>query len=76
MTDEELAKKRFTGLMWTRVAGVIMFVLGALVVTGKLDWNIWIGYFLLLNGLLDALFMSAIMKAVWKRQDAQKDGMP
>lgn len=72
MTDEDLARKRFTGLMWTRLAGVIMFVLGALVVTGKLDWNIWIGYFLLANGLLDALFMSAIMKAVWKRQDAAK----
>lgn len=70
MTEEDLAKKRYTGLMWTRVAGVIMFVLGTLVVTGKLDWNVWIGYFLLLNGLLDALFMSAIMKAVWKRQDA------
>jgi hypothetical protein len=66
--NEDLAKKRFFHMILVRIAGVVMFMLGALVVTGKLDWNIWIGYFLLANGLLDALFMPTIMAKIWKKQ--------
>lgn len=66
--NEELAKKRYIHMMLVRFAGVIMFVLGAMVLVGKLDWPMLLGYFLLFNGLLDALFMPAIMARIWKKQ--------
>jgi uncharacterized membrane protein HdeD (DUF308 family) len=63
---EALAKRRFFTIQAVRLAGVVMVLLGMLVLNGKLAWPQLLGYFLVLNGLFDALFLPTILARRWK----------
>lgn len=65
-TREALAKRRYFTIQAVRAAGVAMVLLGLLVLNGKLAWPELLGYFLVLNGLFDALFLPTIMAKRWK----------
>lgn len=65
-TREALAKRRYFTIQAVRVAGVVMVLLGLLVLNGKLAWPQLLGYFLVLNGLFDALFVPTLMARRWK----------
>ena len=65
-TGEALAKRRYFTIQAVRLAGVVMVLLGLLVLNGKLAWPQLLGYFLVLNGLFDALFLPTIMAKRWK----------
>lgn len=65
-TTEALAKRRFFTIQAVRVAGVVMVLLGLLVLNGKLAWPQLLGYFLVLNGLFDALFLPTLLARRWK----------
>ncbi len=63
---EDLAKKRFFTLQALRLAGTAMALAGLLVVARKLDWHIYLGYFLLLNGAFDALLLPPLLAKRWR----------
>lgn len=65
-TDKDPAKRRYFTIQAVRVAGVIMVLLGMLVMNRKLAWPELLGYFLVLNGLFDALFLPTILARRWK----------
>lgn len=65
--EEELARKRFTTIQYVRWAGVGMAVVGAMIVGGKLDWNPWLGAFLLINGAFDVLILPALLARRWRK---------
>jgi hypothetical protein len=65
-TTQALAKRRFFIIQAVRLAGVVMVLLGMLVLNGKLAWPQLLGYFLVLNGLFDALFLPTILAKRWK----------
>lgn len=65
-TREALAKRHYFTIQAVRVAGVVMVLLGLLVLNGKLAWPQLLGYFLVLNGLFDALFVPTLMARRWK----------
>ncbi|MEO5587819.1 MAG: hypothetical protein ABIQ81_09040 [Novosphingobium sp.] len=71
MTDDgsprsDPAKLRYFTIQAVRLAGVVMVLLGMLVLNGKLAWPAPVGYFLLLNGLFDALFVPTLLARRWK----------
>ncbi len=63
---EAVAKRRFFTIQAVRLAGAIMVLLGMLVLNGKLAWPQLLGYFLVLNGLFDALFLPTILAKRWR----------
>ena len=65
-TREALAKRRYFIIQVVRVAGVVMVLLGLMVLNAKLSWPQLVGYFLVLNGLFDALFLPTLMAGRWK----------
>ena len=65
-TREALAKRRYFTIQAVRVAGVVMVLLGLMVLNAKLAWPQLVGYFLVLNGLFDALFLPTLMARRWK----------
>lgn len=60
------AKRRYFTMQAVRLAGVVMVLLGIAVLRGKLPWPELLGYFLVLNGLFDALFLPGLMARRWK----------
>jgi hypothetical protein len=64
--DADLAKRRYFTIQSVRLAGVVMVLLGMLVLNGKLAWPELLGYFLVLNGLFDALFLPTLLAKRWK----------
>lgn len=60
------AKRRYFAIQAVRIAGVVMVLLGLLVLNGKLVWPDLIGYFLVINGLFDALFLPTLLAKRWK----------
>lgn len=60
------AKGRYFTIQAVRLAGVVMVLLGILVLNGKLAWPELLGYFLVLNGLFDALFLPTMLAKRWK----------
>jgi uncharacterized membrane protein HdeD (DUF308 family) len=63
---ETRAKRRYFTIQAVRLAGVVMVLLGILVLNDKLAWPRLLGYFLVLNGLFDALFLPTILAKRWK----------
>lgn len=60
------ARRRYFTIQAVRAAGVAMVLLGILVLNGKLAWPELLGYFLVLNGLFDALFLPTLLARRWK----------
>lgn len=65
-TREALAKRRYFTIQAVRLAGVVLVLLGILVLNDKLAWPQLVGYFLLLDGLFNALFMPTLLAKRWK----------
>jgi uncharacterized membrane protein HdeD (DUF308 family) len=68
-TSAALAKRRYFTIQAVRLAGVVMVLLGILVLNDKLAWPQLVGYFLVLNGLFDALFMPTLLARRWKTKE-------
>lgn len=64
--NDDLARKRFMTIQMVRLLGAAMVVVGLMVIGGRLDWPLLVGYFLLLNGLFDALFLPILLAKRWK----------
>jgi hypothetical protein len=65
-TSETLARRRYFTIQAVRLAGVVMVLLGILVLNDKLAWPRLAGYFLVLDGLFNALFLPTLMAKRWK----------
>jgi hypothetical protein len=65
-TADALAKRRFFIIQAVRLAGVVMALLALLVLNGKLAWPPMLGYFLLLDGLFNALFLPTLLARRWQ----------
>jgi hypothetical protein len=64
--EDSLARQRFLTMQLIRLAGVIMMFLGFAVIAGKIDWNKWVGCFLVLNGAFDALLLPPLLARRWR----------
>ncbi|MEY2942825.1 MAG: hypothetical protein RLY97_839 [Pseudomonadota bacterium] len=65
-TETDPAKKRFFTLQMIRFAGVIMAIIGAGIVAEKIALPVLLGYFLLINGLVDVFVIPQILVKKWK----------
>jgi hypothetical protein len=68
---EALAKKRFNTLNLVRFLGAASAFAGAANIGGKLlpDFTPWLGYVLLLNGIVDVFLVPLVLKRAWVKQD-------
>ncbi len=60
------AKKQFFTLQMIRFAGVAMAIVGAGIVAEKIALPQILGYFLLINGLVDVFIIPQILIKKWK----------
>jgi hypothetical protein len=68
---EAQAKQRFTMLNMVRLLGAASALAGAANIGGKLlpDFTPWLGYFLILNAMIDIFVIPALLKKSWARGD-------
>lgn len=60
------AKARYFAIQALRWSGLVLVLLGLVVLNGKLDWPVEVGYVLTVVGLLDALIMPSMLAKRWK----------
>jgi hypothetical protein len=69
MTNEpqnDPAARRFFTIQAVRLAGVAFVVLGMMIVSGRLPWPVWLGYLLLVNGLVDIFVIPLRLARKWR----------
>ena len=65
-TEGDPARRRFFTIQAVRLAGVAFVVLGMVIVSGKLPWPVWLGYLLLVNGLVDVFVIPIKLARKWR----------
>lgn len=60
------ARRRFITIQAVRLAGVAFVVLGMLIVSGRIPWPVWLGYLLLVNGLVDVFIIPLRLARKWR----------
>ena len=64
--NEDQAKSRFIAINAIRLTGIAMFLVGLLIVAGKIELPAIAGYVLLAMGLVEILVMPVILARRWK----------
>lgn len=64
--DEARARARFVAIQLIRITGLVMLMIGALIVGGKIDLPREAGYVLLAVGLIDMLIAPVFLTRRWK----------
>lgn len=60
------APRRFFTIQAVRLAGVAFVVLGMMIVAGRIPWPAWLGYLLLINGLVDVFVIPLRLARKWR----------
>lgn len=70
--NEDLAKRRFMILSLIRLMGVMFVFSGIANIAGKLfpALSPWLGYVLLINGIVDFFIIPRILVRKWRTPDA------
>lgn len=68
---ETLAKARFKRLSVVRFVGVLLAMVGAAIMAGKIDLPRLVGLLILLGGVYYALIFPGRLVKRWKKQDGQ-----
>lgn len=68
---ETLAKARFKRLSVVRFVGVLLAMVGAAIMAGKIDLPRLAGLLILLGGVYYALIFPSRLVKRWKKQDGQ-----
>ncbi|GGC35277.1 hypothetical protein GCM10011371_23290 [Novosphingobium marinum] len=63
---ENRDRNRFLVLQLMRISGAVLFVLGVMVMGGRLDWPPVLGYLLIVVGLFEALFLPTYLARHWR----------
>ena len=74
MDDDPVWKRRFQIFALLRLAGLAMIFLGvAIAYTGLLREGGWpaVGVFVVIAGVVDAVFAPRFLKKLWEREDAR-----
>ncbi|MBN9144800.1 MULTISPECIES: hypothetical protein [unclassified Novosphingobium] len=66
---ETLAKARFKRLTVVRFVGVLVAMVGAAIMAGKVDLPRLVGLLVLLGGIYYALIFPSLLVKRWKKQD-------
>lgn len=66
---EALAKARFKRLTVVRFVGVLVAMVGAAIMAGKVDLPRLVGLLVLLGGIYYALIFPSLLVKRWKKQD-------
>ncbi|WDF73782.1 hypothetical protein [Novosphingobium sp. KACC 22771] len=69
MDAETLAKARFKRLTVVRFVGVLVALVGAAIMAGKVDLPRLVGLLVLLGGIYYALIFPSRLVKRWKKQD-------
>lgn len=64
--NEDVARRRFLVMNAARLSGAILALIALLIIAGKLDLPVEIGYFLFIFGLIEMLFLPTILARSWK----------
>jgi len=65
MSDDP-ARNRFFRIQGTRLLGVACVILGMLIASQRIAWPVWLGYVLILNGLVDVFVLPAVLARRWR----------
>lgn len=71
--DEELAKKRFLTIQAARLAGVVIILIGLTIVAGVIPISEYIGYVLVVIGLIETLIMPVILARKWSSRNMNRN---
>lgn len=69
MTDRDPAAARFWMIQLHRLAGMVLVVLGAMVVAGRLDWPTALGPVLMIVGMIDFFLVPLLLSRFWKTRE-------
>lgn len=72
MDAETLAKARFKRLSVVRFVGVLLALVGAAIMAGKVDLPRLVGLLILLGGVYYALVFPTQLVRRWKKQDGAR----
>ena len=67
---EAQAKQRFAMISIVRFGGVLMVLAGILVAQGVIDLPAWVGYILVVLGMVEVFFLPTLLARRWKSPDA------
>ena len=65
MSDDP-ARNRFFRIQGTRLLGVACVILGMLIASQRIAWPGWLGYVLIINGLVDVFVLPAVLARRWR----------
>jgi len=66
MAQRDPAEARFYFIMFHRLIGTVLVVLGAMCIAGTLSWGSTIGMVLMVVGLLDFFVAPVLLARLWK----------
>jgi hypothetical protein len=67
--SDETARNRWLVIVFARLAGVAMVVLGLLVIQGVVGMPMWAAYVLVAVGLADVFFVPTFLARGWRSPD-------
>jgi hypothetical protein len=67
--SDETARNRWLVIVFARLAGVAMVVLGLLAIQGVVEMPEWAAYLLLAVGLADVFFVPTFLARRWRSPD-------
>lgn len=70
--DDERAKKRFLTIQAVRLGGVITILIGLTIVGEVIPVHEYIGYALVLIGLVETMVLPVILAKKWSTRNADK----
>jgi hypothetical protein len=63
---DDPARARFFTIQAVRLTGVACVVLGMLIASQRIAWSQWLGYLLLVIGLIDVLVVPTLLARRWR----------
>lgn len=66
VTGADPARNRFVTIQAVRWFGVAQVLLAIALLSGRVGWPQWIGYVLVVNGLVDVFVIPAVLARRWR----------
>lgn len=66
MSEPDLAKARFAIIQLVRILGVACVIAGMAIGANKFAMPLWVGYLLIINGLIDVFVLPKVLARKWR----------
>jgi len=66
VSEPDLAKARFAIIQLVRILGVACVIAGMAIGANKFAMPLWVGYLLIINGLIDVFVLPKVLARKWR----------